>query len=77
MTPRPIQNRASYRRPAAILATMLLTAACVTQAKTPPEPPPPPVSVVAAEERDIPLEAAYTGRVEAVHTVELRPGSPP
>jgi len=76
MTPRPIQNRASYRRPAAILATMLLTAACVTQAKTPPEPPPPPVSVVAAEERDIPLEAAYTGRVEAVHTVELRPRVP-
>jgi RND family efflux transporter MFP subunit len=29
--------------------------------------------VVVAEERDIPLETTYTGRVDAVHTVELRP----
>jgi RND family efflux transporter MFP subunit len=29
--------------------------------------------VVAAQQRSVPLESTYTGRVEAVHTVELRP----
>jgi multidrug efflux system membrane fusion protein len=31
------------------------------------------VQVVAAEQRDVSLERTYTGRVEAVHRVELRP----
>ena len=53
--------------------TVLLAAACATQAKSTIEPPPPSVPVVAAEERNIPLESTFTGRVEAVHTVRLRP----
>ncbi len=58
---------------AAAITTILLNAACVIEAKSTPAATPPKVGVVAAEERDIPLEAGYTGRVEAIHTVELRP----
>ena len=54
-------------------AALTLTAACATQAESAAEPPPPSVPVVAAERRDVPLERTYTGRVEAVDTVELRP----
>lgn len=57
----------------ATLATVLVAAACATQAKSAPEPMAPTVAVVAAEHRSIPLESAFTGRVEAVDTVELRP----
>jgi RND family efflux transporter MFP subunit len=46
---------------------------CATPARAAGEPAAPKVAVVAAEHRDIALESAYTGRVEAVHTVELRP----
>jgi RND family efflux transporter MFP subunit len=34
---------------------------------------PPTVAVVAAQQRDLPLEASFTGRIEAIRTVELRP----
>lgn len=54
-------------------AAALLTAACATQARTVGDPALPRVGVVAAQHRSIPLEATYTGRVEAVHQVELRP----
>jgi multidrug efflux system membrane fusion protein len=54
-------------------AAVALSAACATQAKTSTEAPPPTVSVVTAEHRDVPLETTYTGRVEAVESVELRP----
>ena len=50
-----------------------MTAACATQARTPVDAPLPRVPVVAAQHRDIPLQNSYTGRIEAVHTVELRP----
>ena len=49
---------------------VMLTAACATQAKSATEATAPRVGVVAAEHRDIPLERTFTGRVEAVHTVE-------
>jgi multidrug efflux system membrane fusion protein len=52
---------------------VMLTAACGTQAKSATEPMAPTVGVVAAEHRNISLESTFTGRVEAVHTVELRP----
>ena len=66
------------RRTAALAVLALsgwaaLTAGCATQATAASQPEAPKVSVVAAEHHDIPLESAYTGRVEAVHTVELRP----
>jgi RND family efflux transporter MFP subunit len=51
----------------------ILTAACATQATSATAPMAPRVAVVAAEHRRVPLEATYTGRVEAVNTVELRP----
>ncbi|MDP2054248.1 MAG: efflux RND transporter periplasmic adaptor subunit [Acidobacteriota bacterium] len=54
-------------------AAVMLTVACETRAQSTEEAPIPSVGVVLAEHRDIPLETAYTGRVEAVHTVELRP----
>lgn len=54
-------------------AAVLLSAACATQAKSANESPAPTVRVVAAEHRDIALENTFTGRVDAVHTVELRP----
>lgn len=54
-------------------AALMLTAACATQAQSAPQPAPPRVAVVPAEHRSLPLERTYTGRVEAIHTVELRP----
>ena len=48
-------------------------AGCAAPARAAGESPLPKVSVVTAEYRDIPLAGAYSGRVEAVHTVELRP----
>jgi RND family efflux transporter MFP subunit len=65
--------RARLRRGIATAAAVMLTAACATQAKSAREATLPSVGVVAAEHRNIPLESTYTGRVEAVHTVELRP----
>jgi multidrug efflux system membrane fusion protein len=58
---------------AAVMVTATVANACATQATSVAEPTAPSVSVVEAEERNIPLEASYTGRVEAVHSVELRP----
>ena len=55
------------------VAAAMLTTACATQARSVSEPVVPSVGVVAAEHRDIPLETTFTGRVDAVHTVELRP----
>jgi RND family efflux transporter MFP subunit len=66
-------QRAGLFRAIAAGAVVALTAACATQAKPVTEAVAPNVGVVAAERRDIPLDAAYTGRVDAVHTVELRP----
>ena len=65
--------RSSLLTPAAALVAIALTAACATQAQTPPPAAAPKVAVVTATHRSIPLENTYTGRVEAVHTVELRP----
>ena len=52
---------------------LTLTAGCATQAESVSEPAAPSVPVVAAEHRDVALESTFTGRVEAVHMVELRP----
>ena len=68
-----IRQRARLFSALAAVAAVTLTAACATQAKSVGEPTTPSVGVVAAEHRDIPLETTYTGRVDAVHTVELRP----
>jgi multidrug efflux system membrane fusion protein len=54
-------------------AAVMVTVACTTQAQSAAVPPLPNVGVVAAEHRSIPLERSYTGRVEAVDSVELRP----
>src|SRR5688572_6464924 len=54
-------------------AAVMLTAACATQARSVSPPAAPSVGVVAAAHRDVPLETTFTGRVDAVHTVELRP----
>ena len=65
--------RARLVRGFAAGVAVILTTACATQAKSATEPTAPNVAVVAAEQRTVPLESTYTGRVEAVHTVELRP----
>ena len=54
-------------------AALTATVACTTQAKAVSESAVPSVTVVAARHLDIPLETTFTGRVDAVHTVELRP----
>lgn len=66
-------RRATWAGALAAGATLILTTACTSQAKTAEAPMPPEVAVVAAEHRSVPLERMYTGRVDAVHVVELRP----
>src|SRR5687768_12716502 len=68
----PFTHRARLFRGLAAGAAVILTTACATQAKSATEATPPSVGVVAAEHRNIPLESTFTGRVQAVHTVELR-----
>lgn len=68
-----IEQRVRMFRALAAGAALIVTAACTTQAKSGTAPAAPRVSVVAAEHRSIPLENTYTGRVDAVHKVELRP----
>ena len=73
MSDRHVSRRASLLQSAAGLITLLVTSACATQAKSMNQPTAPTVAVVVAEQRNIPLETTYTGRVEAIHTVDLRP----
>jgi len=58
----------------AFIVGMLLafTVACSTQAQSPAPTALPTVPVVKAERRDVALEAQFTGRAEALQTVELR-----
>lgn len=68
-----LQKRPTTPAGALIVGMLLLfTAACSTQAKSAAPTPLPTVPVVKAERRNVPLEAHYTGRVEALQTVELR-----
>jgi multidrug efflux system membrane fusion protein len=55
------------------LFALLMAAGCTTRAESTAAPTPPQVPVVAAEERSMIHEAHFTGRVEAVHRVDLRP----
>jgi multidrug efflux system membrane fusion protein len=68
-----LKDREDQMRSLIVGIAVMLTAACATQAKSATEPMAPSVSVVTAEHRNIALESTFTGRVEAVHTVELRP----
>ena len=61
------RQRARRFRALAAGAAVALTTACATQAKSVCEAAVPSVGVVVAEHRDIPLEATYTGRVDAFH----------
>lgn len=67
------RNRVPSIMTALALVAAAMMAACATQARTSVDAPLPRVPVVAAQHRDIPLQNSFTGRVEAVHTVELRP----
>ncbi len=49
-----------------------LAAGCTTRADSTAPAAPPRVGVALAEQKDIPLETTFTGRVEPVHRVELR-----
>lgn len=60
------------RNPILLLLPAALLAACGAPAP-PPAPPPPEVSVATVVERDITEWDEYTGRLEAVNTVEIRP----
>jgi multidrug efflux system membrane fusion protein len=73
MTDRQVSQGARHLWSLAGLFAAAVTGACATQAKSTTVPPAPTVAVAVAEERNIPLETTYTGRIEAVHTVELRP----
>lgn len=54
-------------------SAVIAAVGCTAQATSTPEAPLPRVRVVAAQQRMVPLEASFTGRIEAVHAVELRP----
>jgi len=56
----------------ASLAAVGLAAGCAAPAQATAPPVAPRVGVAAAEQRDVPLETVLTGRVEAVHRVEVR-----
>src|SRR5687768_1368544 len=59
---------------AATIVALASISACRTNAQSPSAvAAPPTVAVVAAQQRDLPLEASYAGRIEAIRTVELRP----
>ncbi len=68
-----ITRWAALFRGLATAAAVISATGCAAQARSTGEAPVPTVAVVPAEQRNIPLESSYTGRVEAVHTVELRP----
>jgi multidrug efflux system membrane fusion protein len=70
---RQLKDMEDEMRSVLVGIAVMVTAACATQAKSATEAISPSVGVVAAEHRNIPLESTFTGRVEAVHTVELRP----
>ena len=53
--------------------TVLAVAGCGATAQAPPHAPPPVVSVAAVEFRSLPQWDDFTGRLEAVDTVDLRP----
>jgi len=55
------------------LASLAGVACSGAQATATPHAPLPKVRVVAVQQRQVPLEASFTGRIEAVHAVELRP----
>lgn len=57
---------------AAALVTAILTAACTTQAQSPPAAGLPRANGALAAAQDMPLEATFNGRVEAIERVELR-----
>jgi len=58
----------------ALLPGLVLAAACGTSASaTPSGPPPPAVGVTTVELRDVNPSSELTGRVEAIHHVEIRP----
>lgn len=57
-----------------VLALTAMVAACTTRASSPPPAAEAPrVPVVLAESRALPRERVYTGRVAAVHAVDIRP----
>jgi RND family efflux transporter MFP subunit len=55
------------------LLAVLVAVGCSTQAESRAVPAPPQVPVVLAEERPLIPEAQFTGRIEPVHRVDLRP----
>lgn len=55
------------------LATTLLLPACSRDTAPPPMPPPPQVSVAAVVVKPVTAQDEFTGRIEAVESVELRP----
>ena len=68
-------NTASWLKAAGILSLGLAAAGCAGEARAPDAAAPiaPPVKVALAQTKDIPLETSFTGRVEPIHRVELRP----
>jgi multidrug efflux system membrane fusion protein len=68
-------NTAGRLKAAGLLSLGLAAAGCTSEARTPDAsaPAPPAVKVALAHSKDIPLETNFTGRVEPVDRVELRP----
>jgi membrane fusion protein, multidrug efflux system len=61
------------RRLAAPLAVLVLAAGCVQTSAQPAPPPPPQVTVASVIERDVTEWDEFTGRLQAVDSVEVRP----
>jgi multidrug efflux system membrane fusion protein len=61
------------RRLLALLAVIVLAAGCVQTSAQPSPPPPPQVTVASVIERDVTEWDEFTGRLQAVDSVEVRP----
>ncbi len=70
-----MKNRYALRAPVVVLslAAGVVAAGCARPAAQPAEPPPPKVSVARVVYRDVTEWDEFTGRVEAVNTVSVRP----
>ena len=68
-------NTVRWLKAAGILSLGLAAGGCASEARTPDAAAPtaPSVKVAFAQSKDIPLETSFTGRVEPIHRVELRP----
>ena len=73
MTRSNVRALTSLAVPGALLAALVALSGCRSDAQTAPQTPAPQVSVANALARDVTEWDEFTGRLEAVESVEVRP----